>query len=224
MNPLTAASERPLLGRETIVAGLRQWLVTAQGEGAALCLSGTAGCGKTALLDVTAAAARRQGWTVLRTAGIEFQAEISLAALDSLFAPVRALIESLEEHDATALSVAMGLADGHAPTELALCNAVLSLIRRAAMEQPLILVVDDAHWLDAASKMSLTFAARRLAGSSIGVLMALRPGVDGVIESARLPTRCGRSPRRRVIGPVAPRPLSEPLASCCATCSCRSGR
>jgi hypothetical protein len=39
----------------------------------------------------------------------------------------------------------------------------------------LCVVVDDAHWLDPASAWVLWFAARRVDGERVGMLLALRP-------------------------------------------------
>ena len=56
--------------------------------------------------------------------------------------------------------------------------AALGVLSAAAEEAPLLAVVDDAHWLDEASADALLFAARRLEGEPVGLLLALRP-VEG---------------------------------------------
>ena len=65
--------------------------------------------------------------------------------------------------------------------------AVLSLLSDAAEERPLVCVVDDAQWLDAASAQALAFVARRLVAESVGLVLAVRetPGerpFDGLPE------------------------------------------
>src|SRR5262249_12600242 len=45
-----------------------------------------------------------------------------------------------------------------------------------AASQPLLLVVDDAHWADEPSLRWLAYLVSRLEGLSISVLVALRPG------------------------------------------------
>jgi hypothetical protein len=54
--------------------------------------------------------------------------------------------------------------------------AVLSLLAELAEDAPLLCLVDDAHWLDAASAEALLFAARRLRAEPIAMLFAAREG------------------------------------------------
>ena len=49
---------------------------------------------------------------------------------------------------------------------------------RGGRGQPVLTVIDDAHWVDDASADALLFAARRLEGEPIALLLALRP-VEG---------------------------------------------
>jgi hypothetical protein len=64
---------------------------------------------------------------------------------------------------------------------------VLALLRRAAAERPLLIVVDDAHWADRPTAALLGFVARRLASTRIGLLLAFRPGVEGAFDRSDLP-------------------------------------
>ena len=52
------------------------------------------------------------------------------------------------------------------------CVATLSLLAAAAEHKPVLAVVDDAHWLDEASREALLFAARRLEAERAALLMA----------------------------------------------------
>lgn len=58
-------------------------------------------------------------------------------------------------------------------------TATLGLIARAADAQPLLLLVDDAQWLDAASAEALLFSLRRLRAERIAALLATRDGTAG---------------------------------------------
>ena len=83
--------------------------------------------------------------------------------------------------------------------------ATLSMLTEAAEEQPVVCLVDDAHWLDSASTDALLFATRRLEADRVAMVFAARDtdgrtfAPDGV-PSLRLEgwtqPRCGRcSPR-----------------------------
>jgi DNA-binding CsgD family transcriptional regulator len=75
-----------------------------------------------------------------------------------------------------ALCVAFGLQDGTAPDHFMVALAVLSLLAAAAEERPLVCLVDDAQWLDRASRQVLAFVARRLRSERIAMLLAVRGG------------------------------------------------
>ena len=65
----------------------------------------------------------------------------------------------------------------------AVCAATLGLLARAAEQAPLLVVMEDVQWLDAASAEALTFATRRLEADRVAVLMtgrdALPPSIAG---------------------------------------------
>src|SRR5439155_1730709 len=52
--------------------------------------------------------------------------------------------------------------------------ATLALLAAAAEDAPLLVLVDDAHWLDAASGFAAALAARRLREARIAILFAVR--------------------------------------------------
>ena len=57
----------------------------------------------------------------------------------------------------------------------AVAAATLSLLVAVAEEGPLLVIVDDLHWLDPESSVAITFAARRLDSEPIAMLLAARP-------------------------------------------------
>jgi DNA-binding CsgD family transcriptional regulator len=151
-----------LLGRLPERATLSQLLDMARaGRSGVLVVRGEPGVGKTALLDWAVESAA--GLRVVRVAGVESEMELAFAALQQLCAPMLDKLAGLPDPQRGALGVAFGLDTGAAPDRFLVGLAVLSLLSEAAEQQPLLCVVDDAHWLDRASAQVLAFVARRLA-------------------------------------------------------------
>ncbi|POX64419.1 LuxR family transcriptional regulator [Streptomyces sp. Ru62] len=181
--------DRPenLVGRLREIDFLQRFLRQTGVNGGTLLLSGEAGVGKTALLEATADAARASGATILRVTGAEFEAEVSFAGLNQALFPLVDEFSALGEEHAGALRVALGFEIGSAPDRLLLSNAVTLLLRRVAVRAPLLLVIDDLPWLDRASAVVLSFAARRLIGSRAGLLASYRTGSAGYFDTSGLP-------------------------------------
>jgi DNA-binding CsgD family transcriptional regulator len=150
--------------------------VVLDGQSAVLVIRGDAGIGKTALLEYTAGHA--PNFRVVRVAGVESELELPFAALHQLCAPLLSDLESLPEPQARALKVAFGLAPGNAPDRLLVGLAVLGLLAEAAAARPLLCLVDDAHWIDAASRQVLGVVARRLQAESVLLILAVRETGD----------------------------------------------
>ena len=164
-----------LHGRVTEQARTAQLLDAARsGHGGALVVLGDPGTGKTALLtDVLDAAS--QDMRVLQTQGIESEAPLAFAALQRLLRPLMSLAGDLPERQAKALRVAFGMEAGEGDGDRFLVFlAALSLLAEAADTQPVLVVVDDAHWLDDASAAALLFVARRIEVERVAMLFAAR--------------------------------------------------
>ena len=71
---------------------------------------------------------------------------------------------------------ALALGPPRPADRLALGAASLGLLAAAAGEGLLLVLVDDAHWLDAASRDALLFAARRLGADTVALILAARDG------------------------------------------------
>ena len=84
-----------------------------EGRSGALVVRGGTGIGKTALLDHAARAA--SGMLVLRTAGVETEAELAFAGLHLLLRPALSRVEALPGPQAEALAGALGLAATRSP-------------------------------------------------------------------------------------------------------------
>jgi DNA-binding CsgD family transcriptional regulator len=166
-------SARRLLGRRSECAALDQLVSAVRvGHSRALVLRGEPGVGKTALLEYLAQHA--SGCAVARAAGVESEMELAYAGCQQLCAPFLNRLERLPGPQRDALGTAFGLRDGDAPDRFLVGLAVLSLLSDVAEDRPLLCIVDDAQWLDAASAQALAFVARRLGAESVGLTFAVR--------------------------------------------------
>ena len=159
-----------LYGRHEEKATLDQLVDDArQGAGAALVLWGDPGIGKTALLDY-AADTVASDFTVLTCRGTRLESGLAFAALHELLWPVMDRIGMLPSPQAGALRGALGHSNDTADRFL-IGVAVLTLISELAEKRPVLLVADDAQWLDESSAQCLAFIARRLRNESVALLL-----------------------------------------------------
>jgi DNA-binding CsgD family transcriptional regulator len=143
-----------------------------RGESRALVVRGEPGVGKTALLDHLARAAT--DCRLVRVVGVQAERELAFAGLHQLCSPLWDRLPHLPGPQRQALSTAFGLAQGPAPDRFLVGLAALGLLAEAARQRPLVCLVDDAQWLDAASAQSLGFVARRLVAESVALVFAVR--------------------------------------------------
>jgi hypothetical protein len=116
------------------------------GRSATIVLRGEPGVGKTALLDDLLA--RADGVRMLRATAVQSEMELAFAGLHQVCAPLLTHLDRLPEAQRRPLEIAFGLSTGSAPDRFVIGLGVLGLLAEAAEEQPLLLVVDDAQWLD----------------------------------------------------------------------------
>ncbi|MDP9863970.1 MULTISPECIES: helix-turn-helix transcriptional regulator [Streptosporangium] len=162
-----------LYGRAAEQAAIDRLLADSRaGRSGALLVRGEPGIGKTALLDYAATAAG--DLRVIRGTGVESEAELPFAGLHLLLRPVSDRIGTLPEQQERALRAAFGLAAVEAGDRLLVGLGVLSLLSELAEDGPLLVMVDDAQWLDRASTEALLFAARRLDAEGVALILAAR--------------------------------------------------
>jgi len=170
-------------------------------RGFGLLIEGPAGIGKSTLL--ADAVARAAPTRVVEAYGYESEAEIAFGGLLSVLGPLIEERAALPESQRQALEAALALADPVPYDPFALRVAVASLLAAAAEETPLLVVVDDAQWLDQDSIDALLFAARRPAGDAVGLLLAARTTdgpafADAAIERLTLGGLAADAARRLV--------------------------
>jgi DNA-binding CsgD family transcriptional regulator len=149
------------------------FMEAANGRGGALVVRGEPGVGKSALI---ADAVSRADALVLWTQGFESESPLAFAALHRLLRPVLGLVGRLPSPQADALLVALGERKGQPSDRFVVFVATLSLLVEAAEMQPVVVVVDDAHWLDAVSAEALLFVARRLQSDRVAMVFGAREG------------------------------------------------
>ncbi|MFF9580785.1 ATP-binding protein [Streptomyces achromogenes] len=162
-----------VIGREELFAGARGQLAS----GGSVLLHGPAGIGKSTVLRALAEEYGATARTVLRCSATESESHLPFLALADLLGLVLDEVSPrLPAAQRTALESALTgrgesslLRDG-----LALRLAVLSALRALAADGPVLVVADDLQWLDPASAELLGFAARRLEGTPVQLLCAVR--------------------------------------------------
>src|SRR3954447_19388265 len=162
-----------LVGRHRECAQLEDLLARVRSGNAGVCaLRGEPGIGKSALLDYLAGQASEL--VVTRTQGVEADMELAYGGLHQVCVPFLGGIDRLPAPQRHALQVAFGLAAGEPPDRFLVGLAVLNLLTAASETRPVLLIVDDAHWLDQVSLQTLEFVARRLLAEPVGVVFGIR--------------------------------------------------
>jgi hypothetical protein len=156
-----------LVGRVREVAVLEDLLGNAGEQGGSLIVRGEPGIGKSALLDVACRLWAARGGRVLRTDGFPAEMRLPFAALHKLLRPVIGVMRRLTSAQQDALARAFEILDAPAPEMFRVAQAALDLLAEVAGDQPLLLVVEDTHWLDRTSAEVLAFVARRLGADPV---------------------------------------------------------
>src|SRR5262245_50182759 len=179
-----------LVGRDLELSALEDALLTVRRDrsGGLVLLEGEAGLGKTRLAHELADRARALGWTVLW--GSCSEAEVSL--------PYLPFVEALGNHfagrDPAEIHAQLGGAARElsllfpqlavpdaapavgdaAQAKLRLFESVVAVLRDAAADGGVLLVVDDIHWADGSTRELLDHLARRLKDAPALVLCTYR--------------------------------------------------
>ena len=173
-----------VLGREAELAALDGFL-DPEGPSRALVLTGGPGVGKTTLWEAGIELARARGMLVLVARPSEAEARQSLTAVADLLAEVgESTLAALPTPRKHALEVALLRREpwGEPPEPRAVSTGFLDVLRELAVQDPLLVAVDDVHWLDRRSADVLAFAGRRLVGSAVRFLLSRRTGASPPLE------------------------------------------
>jgi DNA-binding CsgD family transcriptional regulator len=176
-----------LVGRDRereMIAGLLEGV---QARGGALVVRGEAGVGKSALLAAAAGMAADLGMLMLRTAGVQSEMHLPFACLHQLLRPVLARVDDLPPLQRDAMRATFFMTDAPAPDLFLVALAVLELLSEAAGGSPVVVIADDAQWLDRSTADVLAFVARRVESDPVVVLASVREGHDSPLVAAGLP-------------------------------------
>jgi DNA-binding CsgD family transcriptional regulator len=218
-----------IIGRDAGLARLRALVDPVPLSSQILLVTGEAGMGKSVLLADTAEQARAAGMEVLAVTGRESESKLAFAGLHQLLRPVLSAAVGLPARQARALLGALGLdADPGPPDSLLTGVAVLTLLSDLSERSPVLVVVDDAHWLDRSSLGALAFAASRLDAERVVLLVAARgqappAGLDrgfpelrleplSSADASRLLDMHPRPPRGRARAQVLAQAAGNPMA------------
>jgi DNA-binding CsgD family transcriptional regulator len=187
-----AASTGPvgqnLIGRDSEIERLDAVLDLLRERGGTLVVRGEAGIGKSALLGRARERAGSLGARTLTTVGVESEAELAFAGLHQLLRPITRRMDLLSVPQREVLDAAFGLGATLDPDLYRVALAAYELVCEAAAGGPLLLLLDDAQWLDRSSLGVLTFIGRRLESEPVVLLASVRDGHRTTLDDAGFPT------------------------------------
>jgi DNA-binding CsgD family transcriptional regulator len=181
-NSFVARSDM-LFGRGAEMTRIRDLIDGVEHRGTAALLHGEAGIGKTTLLAQAQECAVLRGMRILATTGAHAEVDVPFASLDQLLRPLRPELDALDAAQRDILLAAFGT-EVAAPQLYAIARAVLDLLSEAARSGAILLLVEDAHWLDRCSADVLAFVARRLDSELVILLAASRTGFESALDVA----------------------------------------
>ncbi len=174
------------VGRERELAEIASLLDRARtGRSGALAVVGEIGIGKSELLGEAERLAT--GMTILRARGAQSEARVPFAGLLEMFRPVLGHLESIPGRQRAALEAALALRPPKGEDRFAIGAATLSLLAAVSEIAPVLVVVDDAQWVDGSTADALLFAFRRLLADPVAVLIAVRGGEPSLVDGSDLP-------------------------------------
>ena len=189
VDPAHTPGNHSLIGRAaeraTIDALVRD---AGSGVSGAVLIHGPAGIGKTALVQYALDTA--SDFTVARTAGVESEMGFGYAGISQAVVPLLPGIGALTRDQRAVVEGVLGRVHHDRLDPFVVGLALLSLLAEVARGQSVLVVADDAQWLDEESTTVLSFVGRRLHAERVLLLVAARDAPE-----ARTRVRGVRSPR-----------------------------
>lgn len=193
-----------MVGRVEEVARLRELARRAvDGQGAVVLIEGEPGAGKTTMLGVAAAEARRLGVRVLRDGGVQVERPMPFSAVSSWLN--------------TELAIAAA-GTGAADRDFLVTEALLDRVDAWCSAAPLMLLVDDLQWADPSSLLLLGRLGRTAGQLPLLLVVAYQPPSPAgpAVSKARptaQPAAVSTAIDPTAAGLLAPHLLADPAAS-----------
>jgi hypothetical protein len=201
MHTLAGTGPATLLEREReLELGHAALRAVGQRDGCVLVIEGTAGIGKSRLLESARSRAAQLGFRVLSARATELEEGFPFGVVRQLFERLVAEADDDERQRwlagaaalaAEVLTGAPAPAPGPAAADPAYAwqHGLYWLASNLSSDAPLVLAVDDLQWIDRPSARALAFIARRLEGQPLALVLATRPlDPEETPESATLVT------------------------------------
>jgi DNA-binding CsgD family transcriptional regulator len=166
---------------------VRELLDRLPGQGGALVVRGEAGIGKSALVAEAARRAQADGFQILIATGVQSETHLPFAGLHQLLRPIQKAVDALPGPQRGAMAAAFGRSTAAPPDLFLIALASLDVLADVGDHSPVVLVAEDAQWLDGPTCDVLAFVARRLESDPIVVLLAVRDGWPTSLLDAGLP-------------------------------------
>ncbi|KAA0111148.1 AAA family ATPase [Mycolicibacterium sp. P1-5] len=168
----------------------------------AVILDGQAGIGKTTVWRAAVQWASAAGFVVLTATGAVAEVALAWAGLADLLTGVdEAVLAGLPELHQRALGAVSTGEAGPGGDERLVATAFRAVIDALCRQRPVLIAVDDAQWLDEATKLVLGFVVRRLTGP-VGVLAAYRSSEPGAPDQSWLTPGDPDALSRMTVGPM----------------------
>ncbi|WFE30109.1 LuxR C-terminal-related transcriptional regulator [Solwaraspora sp. WMMD791] len=192
----------PLVGRADVLLDLHRALIeTASGAGGCIVVQGSAGIGKSRLLDAAAVEARALGMAV---------AVGRATALDRA-APLSTMRSLLQNAQPPGLDLITASDRGVNP--LWLVDQIAEQIEQYVRRQPMLVCLDDAHLCDELTSLALRILVPELASSPLTWLLSRRPAAVRTFGQDAIDWLIGEGARAHDLEPLSKEAVTDFCAS-----------
>lgn len=182
---------RPIFGRDFELMQIDRVLEGISTSPAALVITGAPGAGKTTVFEEAVLRARSRDVRVLVARASQRELPLAFAGLADLLEPwltdIRAELPAPQRR---ALDVALLTeeAGSYSPEPRMIATAFRGAVTTLARSTPVLVAIDDVHWMDVPTADAVAFAFRRLEGEPVSLLCSQRDaGLPLELDRARLP-------------------------------------